>query len=147
MAFVPLEFRNKYDLNIQTFSSLVSNDLVEATELDGNADVNKITVKNKSDDYLVLHDGEIIVGAKQNRTIDKSIILNSNEIQNVDVLCVEKGRWNYNSSEFYQHSTKLSPEIRYSKESTYQQNKQIQGMRLIISTSTVTALTIIRFSI
>ena len=55
----------------------------------------------------MLHDGEIIVGAKQNRTIDKSIILNSNEIQNVDVLCVEKVRWNYNSSEFYQHSTKL----------------------------------------
>jgi hypothetical protein len=123
-SFAPLEFRNKYDLNIQTFGSLVSNDLVEATELEGNAEVNKITVKNKSDDYLVLHDGEIIVGAKQNRTIDKSIILNSNEIQNVDVLCVEKGRWNYNSSEFSQHNAKLSPEIRYSKESTNQQNKQ-----------------------
>ena len=122
--FVPLEFRNKYDLNIQTFSSLVSNGLVEATELEGNAEVNKIIVNNKSDDYLVLHDGEIIVGAKQNRTIDKSIILNSNEIQNVDVLCVEKGRWNINSSEFSQHNTKLSPEIRYSKESTNQQNKQ-----------------------
>ena len=122
--FVPLEFRNKYNLNIQTFGNLVSHELVEATELEGNAEVNKITVKNKSDNYLVLHDGEIIVGAKQNRTIDKSIILNSNELKNVDVLCVEKGRWNYTSSEFSQHNTKLSPEIRYSKESTNQQNKQ-----------------------
>ena len=28
-------------------------------------------VKNNSSNFLILHDGEIIVGAKQNRTIDK----------------------------------------------------------------------------
>ena len=33
----------------------------------------------------------VIVGAKQNRTIDKSVILKSKETRNVDVLCVEKG--------------------------------------------------------
>ena len=78
--------------------------------------LNKIKVKNYSSDFLILHDGEIIVGAKQNRTIDKSVILKPKETRNVDVLCVEKGRWSFRNHEFSQHNSKLSPEIRFSKE-------------------------------
>ena len=123
-TFVPLQLNDYTNLNLETFGSLLKKKQVEATEIDENGVVNKIKVKNYSSNFLILHDGEIIVGAKQNRTIDKSVILKSKETRNVDVLCVEKGRWSFRNHEFSQHNSKLSPEIRFSKEIVKNYNKQ-----------------------
>ena len=94
-----------------------------AREINEDGNVNVINVLNKSNNFLILHDGEIITGAKQNRTIDKTVILKSQQSQNIDVLCVEKGRWHSTGSTFSSHNTKLGMDIRYSKEQ-YNQNKQ-----------------------
>ena len=123
-TFVPLEFNNYTDLKLETFSSLFKKRQVEATEIDDNGVVNKIKVSNDSLNLLILHDGEIIVGAKQNRTIDKTVILKPKETRNVDVLCVEKGRWSFKNYEFSQHNSKLNHEIRFSKETVTNYNKQ-----------------------
>tara|TARA_B100001027_G_C16255731_1_gene326809 strand:- start:1023 stop:1892 length:870 start_codon:yes stop_codon:yes gene_type:complete len=123
-TFVPLQLNDYRNLNLETFGSLLKKKQVEATEIDENGVVNKIKVKNYSSDFLILHDGEIIVGAKQNRTIDKSVILKPKETRNIDVLCVEKGRWSFRNHEFSQHNSKLSPEIRFSKETVTNYNKQ-----------------------
>ena len=121
--FVPLEFRKKNNIKIDVFDYLFSKNLVEAREINENGNVNVINVLNKSNNFLILHDGEIITGAKQNRTIDKTVILKSQQSQNIDVLCVEKGRWHSTGSTFSSHNTKLGMDIRYSKE-LYNQNKQ-----------------------
>lgn len=123
-TFVPLQFNDNTNLKLETFGSLLKKKQVEATEIDENGVVNNIKVKNNSPNFLILHDGEIIVGAKQNRTIDKSVILKSKETRNVDVLCVEKGRWSFRNHEFSQHNSKLSPEIRFSKDTVKNYNKQ-----------------------
>ena len=123
-TFVPLQFNDNTNLKLETFGSLLKKKQVEATEIDENGVVNNIKVKNNSPNFLILHDGEIIVGAKQNRTIDKSVILKPRETRNVDVLCVEKGRWSFRNHEFSQHNSKLSPEIRFSKDTVKNYNKQ-----------------------
>ena len=123
-TFVPLQLNDYRNLNLETFGSLLEKKQVEATEIDENGVVNKIKVKNNSSNFLILHDGEIIVGAKQNRTIDKSVILKPKETRNINVLCVEKGRWSFRNHEFSQHNSKLSPEIRFSKETVTNYNKQ-----------------------
>ena len=123
-TFVPLQFNDNTNLKLETFGSLFKKKQVEATEIDENGVVNNIKVKNNSPNFLILHDGEIIVGAKQNRTIDKSVILKPRETRNVDVLCVEKGRWSFRNHEFSQHNSKLSPEIRFSKDTVKNYNKQ-----------------------
>ena len=98
--FVPLEFRKKNNIKIDVFDYLFSKNLVEAREINENGNVNVINVLNKSNNFLILHDGEIITGAKQNRTIDKTVILKSRQSQNIDVLCIEKGRWHSTGSTF-----------------------------------------------
>jgi len=50
--------------------------------------------------------------------------LKPRETRNVDVLCVEKGRWSFRNHEFSQHNSKLSPEIRFSKDTVKNYNKQ-----------------------
>ena len=74
-----IQLNDYTNLNLETFGSLLKKKQVEATEIDENGVVNKIKVKNNSSNFLILHDGEIIVGAKQNRTIDKSVILKSKD--------------------------------------------------------------------
>ena len=121
--FVPLEFPNDNDLKLEVFDNLLLKNLAEAREIHESGDVSKINVLNKSNDFLILHDGEIITGAKQNRTVDKTVILQSRQSQNIDVLCVEKGRWHSTGSTFSSHNAKLGMNIRYSKE-LYNENKQ-----------------------
>lgn len=59
------------------------------------AEVNRVTIVNRSDKPLYLMPGEVIVGGLQDRTIaEEMIIPPTDEPVNVDVYCVEQGRWN-----------------------------------------------------
>ena len=98
--FCTLRVQKKINIKIEVFDYLFSKNLVEAREINEDGNVNVINVLNKSNNFLILHDGEIITGAKQNRTIDKTVILKSRQSQNIDVLCIEKGRWHSTGSTF-----------------------------------------------
>jgi hypothetical protein len=57
-------------------------------------EVNKVLVVNKSDRPLYLMPGEIILGGDQDRTIGQELVIApSPQPTEVDVFCVEHGRW------------------------------------------------------
>jgi hypothetical protein len=69
-----------------------------ARNADG-AEVNKLFIQNNSEDTLLLLGGEVIKGGKQDRTIAGDVIVPPNgKKYNVDVFCVEHGRWDYDNS-------------------------------------------------
>ena len=57
------------------FDELFDQGLVEASELSESGVVGRISVTNKSASYLVLLDGEALIGAKQNRIVQRSMII------------------------------------------------------------------------
>ncbi len=62
-----------------------------------NDDVNKLFMKNESDDTLYLMAGEIVKGGNQDRTLAKDVVLPPGKRQyDVSVFCVEHGRWSSN---------------------------------------------------
>lgn len=67
----------------------------------GTAEVNKLILLNNSDRPLLLLAGEIVTGGKQDRVIGKDRIVpaHSDPID-LDVFCVEPGRWTGASNEF-----------------------------------------------
>lgn len=67
----------------------------------GAAEVNKLILLNNSDRPLLLLAGEIVTGGKQDRVIGKDRIVpaHSDPID-LDVFCVEPGRWTGASNEF-----------------------------------------------
>ena len=77
------------------FDELFDKRLVDASELSESGVVGRISVTNKSDSYLVLLDGEALVGAKQNRIVERSMIIGPQSSVSVPVNCVERGRWSY----------------------------------------------------
>ena len=75
------------------FDELFDSGLVEAQEVSESGIVGRISVSNLSDKSLCLFDGEALVGAKQNRIVERSLIVPPKTEVGVPVNCVERGRW------------------------------------------------------
>lgn len=59
-----------------------------------------LKVINTADQLILLLDGEELIGAKQNRVLNTSILLEQNSKTLIPVSCTEQGRWAYTSAAF-----------------------------------------------
>jgi len=65
------------------------------------AQVNKLSVRNDSDRPLLLLAGEMIRGARQDRIIAHDMVIEPRtSVDDLEVFCVESGRWTAESPEF-----------------------------------------------
>lgn len=85
---------------LKTTAEAMKNDAFRITELkpfgreEGHR-VGGLTVANKSGDPVFLMSGDIITGGNQDRVIAEDQVIAANSLKNVDVFCVEAGRWQY----------------------------------------------------
>lgn len=89
--------------------------LIAITELNNTGSVPELKVSNSSEKLVLLLDGEELIGAKQNRVLNTSILLNKKSETIIPVSCTEQGRWSYTSAEFTDSETLMSPSGRSSK--------------------------------
>jgi hypothetical protein len=73
---------------------------VRVTEVSSGGSVPELTLENASDESVLLVDGDELIGAKQNRVLNLSILVAGGKRLIIPVCCVEQGRWAYRSSEF-----------------------------------------------
>jgi len=88
------------DLNFITLRLAMEKKRVKVKEVDARGSVPEITVQNLADEYLLIIDGEHLVGAKQNRIVNKTIIIPPKSDVFIPVTCTEEGRWHFESNEF-----------------------------------------------
>lgn len=62
-------------------------------EVDPQGSVGDVLVANPCDLPLLVYEGELIMGARQNRTFDASVLVPAGAELSVAVTCVEAGRW------------------------------------------------------
>jgi hypothetical protein len=74
--------------------------LARVTEVSGAGSVPELAFENTSADKILLVDGDELIGAKQNRIINLSILVGGGRRIDIPVSCVEQGRWSYRTSEF-----------------------------------------------
>ena len=65
-------------------------------EVNESGSVPNLAVKNKCDRPLLIPEGEILIGAKQNRVINITVLVAAGVKFVLPVSCVEAGRWRYN---------------------------------------------------
>ena len=100
LMFIPITSSKKHDFGFLSLNKAFEDGLVEIKELDDDGSVPEVKVYNKSEQFLIIFDGEHLIGAKQNRIVNKTIIINPFSEIVVPVSCTEAGRWHHNSEGF-----------------------------------------------
>ena len=85
------------------------------SEASGNGIVGTLVAQNNTDSFLLLTDADVLVGAKQNRVLNKSVLLSPFSKTFLDVSCIERRRWQYTSKDFSATPTLADHELRKDK--------------------------------
>lgn len=85
------------------------------TEIDTAGSVPELAVENPLDRDVLLYDGEELVGAKQNRILNVSVLVGAQSKTLIPVSCVEEGRWHSRSAHFAAARHTAHPELRRRK--------------------------------
>jgi hypothetical protein len=82
------------------------------TEVDESGSVGTLRVKNPLDELVLLYEGQELVGAKQNRILERTILVGARSAVEIPVACVEQGRWSYRSRRFQPAPRAAYPALR-----------------------------------
>jgi len=115
LAVFPLVSDYALDLDYLTLDEALDKDAIDVVELDRDGSVPELKVVNKSDGMILILDGEELVGAKQNRIVNTTILIAGRDTVVIPVSCVEQGRWSYKSKKFSSQKRVMSPRMRADK--------------------------------
>ena len=85
------------------------------TEVDAAGAVPVLAVHNPLVKDVLLYDGEELIGAKQNRILNVSVLVAAGSKTQIPVSCVEEGRWHARSAAFAAARHAAHPELRRRK--------------------------------
>lgn len=100
MTTFPLFLASKGSVPLLSLDVALQNGHIEVTEVDAGGSVPELKLVNRSEDLVLLLDGEELEGAKQNRVLNASILVAGNSEIVIPVSCSERGRWRYTSKLF-----------------------------------------------
>src|SRR5438874_1984326 len=86
--------------NYRTLDEGIHGGHVKITEVSEGGSVPRLKVVNTMTEPLLIVDGEELIGAKQNRVVNTTLLLRENSETVIPVSCTERGRWSYNSKVF-----------------------------------------------
>lgn len=99
-------------LDYLTLDEALEHDSFKVTELSESGSVPTLLVHNDTDRRVFLMAGEELIGAKQNRVLNVSILVAGHTQTKIPVSCVEMGRWGYRGRKFGSHGTSSHATLR-----------------------------------
>ena len=100
LSMWPLLGGREARLDYATLDEALESGRFHIHEVGEQGSVPQLQVENRLDRPVLLLDGEELVGAKQNRVLNLSIMVPAQAALTVPVSCVEAGRWRYKSRGF-----------------------------------------------
>jgi len=97
------------------------------TETSSLGTVPELRVVNPLDEAVLLYDGEELVGAKQDRILNVSVLVAAGSTLAIPVSCVEAGRWSPRSEKFGAARHLTSPEVRERKNRVLADQPMVRG--------------------
>lgn len=89
--------------------------------------VPELVVRNPLAERVLLYDGEELIGAKQNRILNVSVLVEAGAQTPIPVTCVEAGRWHRSSMTFAAAGHTAGPELRLRKAVALEPNALARG--------------------
>jgi hypothetical protein len=100
MAVVALSHHQNHDFTYICLKEALEKELLEIKEVDQHGAVPTLMAINKGSLPILILDGEELVGGKQNRVLNTTILLKEKSKTILPVSCTEQGRWRYTSKKF-----------------------------------------------
>jgi hypothetical protein len=111
LTVVPLSDRQHNELDYVLSAEAIESGILEVTEVGEQGTVPELFAIVQGDMNVLLLSGEELVGAKQNRILNTSIILPAKSRTAIPVSCVERGRW-WHVSRRFRSGSWSSPSMR-----------------------------------
>jgi hypothetical protein len=100
LALVPLLDPSCRATGCLTLDEALRRGQTEITEVSEAGSVPQLRLRNRGPDEVFLLDGEELVGAKQNRILNLSVLVPGRTELEIPVSCVEQGRWSWRGRGF-----------------------------------------------
>ena len=114
LTLIPLFPHDEPSLDYVGLSHALADGLL-LTEVDADGAVETLLVENPLETLVLLYEGEELVGAKQNRILDRTLLVDARSRLPVPVSCVERGRWSYRTRASAEAPRAAYPELRRMK--------------------------------
>jgi len=115
------------DVDFLTLDEALDEGALTITEMDEAGTVPELRVTNKSDRKILMLDGEELVGAKQNRVLNVTVLIAAQSETVIPVSCVEQGRWSYRSRKFGSARRAMSADLKKKKARSVRENLRTAG--------------------
>jgi len=100
LTVFPLSSEAQSPLSYLLLEDGLRENLVSIREVSSSGSVPELTVENQAELPMLIVDGEELVGAKQNRVANLTMLLPARQTTTIPVSCVEHGRWAYDAPDF-----------------------------------------------
>jgi hypothetical protein len=130
LAIFPLLSSYEEGVEYITLDEPLSDVLISVVEKDEAGSVPELRMINKSPCMILILDGEELVGARQNRIVNTSILIQGKSTTLIPVSCVEQGRWAYESQAFGSEERLMAAQLRAKKsEQVHRSIRRSEGFR------------------
>ena len=100
LTMIPILSDTTFEADYLLLDEALENDVIEISEVSEDGDVPNLKVLNKGSQRVLMLDGEELLGAKQNRILNVTVLVPAKSTISIPVSCVEAGRWHRQSSTF-----------------------------------------------
>jgi len=124
LALVQLQVEPLSDVHFRPGGPELQKGGLVISEATGQGVVGMLLAVNNTNDHLLLTDADVLVGAKQNRVLNKSVLLAPGTKTSIDVSCIERLRWQYTTPHFSNPVSVADLRLRKSKVSPLPSTKE-----------------------
>ncbi len=126
LTVFPLFVVNGHEPGYCLLSEAIEAGTAELTEVSDSGSVPELLLDNRGGLPILLPEGEVVTGAKQNRVLNITVLVAANARTVLPVSCVERGRWSHISRGF-DATHYAPPNLRASKSASVRVNRRRTG--------------------
>jgi hypothetical protein len=126
LTIFPLSWANPQEARYILLGTAIEAGQALVEEVNEAGSVPNLAVTNKTDRPILIPEGEILIGAKQNRVVNVTVLVAAGVKFLMPVSCVEVGRWRYESRHF-ESKFCAPPSLRNKKMKAVQRNRAEGG--------------------
>ena len=126
LTIFPLLSKKAHKPDYLLLKEAIAKKQAEVREVSEAGSIPELLVENRAPLPILIPEGEILIGAKQNRTVNITILIREKTRHIIPVSCVERGRWSLTSRTF-DASHYATPGLRGRKIASSQAHRRTTG--------------------